>query len=111
MLASAHFVWYAAMASSMAFFWAEEPSAFRSPLKQSPAAVDPAEAPPAAGSALVFSDAQAESAKAPDRAMAPNAPIRETDTSVVPLDEVVLVARSVRPRCVDFIHREDKTAG
>src|SRR6476620_5311494 len=86
MLASAQPVWYALMASSMAFFWAEEPSALRSPLKQSPAAVEPAP-----GVAPLISDAQAESARAPDRAMAPRALIRETDTSVIPLDGVYLV--------------------
>src|SRR6478752_4247228 len=86
MLASAHFDWYALIASSMAFFWAEEPSALRSPVKQSPAAVEPAP-----GVAPLFSDAQAESARAPDRAMAPSALIRETDTSVIPLDGVFLV--------------------
>src|SRR3954471_438981 len=111
MLASAQAVWYALMASSMAFFWAEEPSAFRSPLKQSPAAVEPAAVEPAPGVAPLFSDAQAESARAPDRAMAPRALIRETDTSVIPLDGVVRMVRPVRPRSVDFIHGEDRTAG
>src|SRR6476469_1481068 len=91
MLASAHFDWYALIASSMAFFWADEPSALRSPVKQSPAAVEPAAVEPAPGAAPLFSDAQAESARAPDRAMAPSALIRETDTSVIPLDGVFLV--------------------
>src|SRR3954451_249941 len=104
MLASAQAVWYALMASSMAFFCAEEPSALRSPLKQSPAAVEPAAEPagvdPAPGAAPLFSDAHAVSARAPDRAMAPRALIRETDTSVIPLDGVVvLMVRPVRPRC------------
>src|SRR6476469_8546448 len=104
MLASAHFDWYALMASSMAFFWAEEPSALRSPEKQSPAAVEPAAAPvePAAGAEPLFSDAQAESARAPDRAMAPRALVRETDTSVIPLDGVFLVVpRSLRATVLD----------
>src|SRR4051794_3762320 len=87
MLASVQASWKAVMASSMAFFWAELPSAFSSPLKQSPLAVAPADVPPPAGVELPgFSEAQAESARAPDRAMAPRALIRETDTSVIPLD-------------------------
>ena len=82
------------MASSMAFFWAEEPSALRSPLKQSPLAVEPAGGggSRAPGVAPLFSDAQAESARAPDRAMAPRALIRETDTSVIPLNRCGLGA-------------------
>ena len=81
MLASAQVVWKEVMASSMAFFWAELPSALRSPVKQSALPVDPAEVPLPAGVVLVFSDAHAESARAPDRAMAPRALIRDTDTS------------------------------
>src|SRR4051794_8753938 len=97
MLASVQAVWYAVMASSMAFFWAEDPSALRSPLKQSPAAVEPAAVAPAPGAAPLFSDAQAESARAPDRAMTPRALVRETDTSVVPLDGVILMVVRSRP--------------
>src|SRR6478752_4829377 len=113
MLASGQAVWYALMASSMAFFWAEEPSALRSPLKQSPAAVEPpAAVDPAPGWAPLFSDAQAESARAPDRAMAPRALIRETDTSVFPLDGTVLVAGRALPTDGGrFIHREGRSAG
>src|SRR6478609_8138971 len=82
MLASVHAFWKAEIASSMAFFWAELPSALRSPEKQFALPVAPAEVPlPAGVVVLVFSDAQAESARAPDRAMAPRALIRETDTS------------------------------
>src|SRR6476660_1932021 len=97
MLASAQAVWYALRASSMAFFCAEEPSALRSPLKQSPAAVEPAAVEPPPGAAALFSDAQADSARAPDRAMAPRALIRETDTSVIPLDGVYLVVVRAGP--------------
>src|SRR6476646_6798558 len=99
MLASVHAFWKAEIASSMAFFWAELPSALRSPEKQFALPVAPAEVPPAAGVVVVplFSDAQAESARAPDRAMAPRALIRETDTSVFPLDGTVLVAGRALP--------------
>src|SRR6478609_6726795 len=112
MLASAHFDWYALIASSMAFFWAEEPSALRSPLKQSPLAVEPAAVEPAPGVAPLFSDAQADSARAPDRAMTPKALIRETDTSVIPLDGVFwaggMCPGSAARTC---IHREHRRAG
>src|SRR4051794_10816983 len=98
MLASVQASWKAVMASSMAFFWAELPSAFSSPLKQSPLAVAPADVPSPAGVELPgFSEAQAESARAPDRAMAPRAPKRETDTSVFPLDGGWSGRRAARP--------------
>src|SRR5689334_25216689 len=112
------------MASSIAFFWAEEPSALRSPEKQSPAAADvppPAPVEPAPGWAPLFSEAQAESARAPDRAMAPRALIRETDTSVFPLEKDVLelfrwsvdqVERTLPSDAAGrLIHREDRSAG
>jgi hypothetical protein len=86
----------------MAFFWAEEPSALRSPLKQSPLVVEPAPVEPAPGAAPLFSDAQADSARAPDRAMAPKALKRETDTSVIPLDGVFVVDGDASgQRCAD----------
>ncbi len=78
------------MASSMAFFWAEEPSALRLPSKQSPAAVAAAPVPAPGLAGAGFSDAQAESARAPESARALRALIRETDTSGIPLNGVVL---------------------
>src|SRR6476661_5369750 len=102
MLASVHAFWKAEIASSMAFFWAELPSALRSPEKQFALPVAPAEVQPAAGVVVVplFSDAQAESATAPDRAMAPRALIRETDTSGSLSMGVVWMpgGQAVRPR-------------
>ena len=63
------------MASSMAFFWAEEPSPFRVPEKQSAAA---AELPPVAAAPPeppappeLLSQPQADRARAPVRATAP----------------------------------------
>ncbi len=70
------------MASSMAFFCADDPSALRSPVKQSAAAAalvgSPAAVLPSDGAG--FSVAQAESVRTPVRARAPKALTRETDT-------------------------------
>src|SRR5574337_1233089 len=87
MLACAQACWNALMASSMAFFCAEEPSALRSPEKHSAllaALVPPEEVLPPSAGWVGFSEAQAESARAPVRARAPRALIRDADTGVDP---------------------------
>ena len=78
--------WNDAMASSMAFFWAEEPSALSvpPPSGQSDAAVDPElDEPEAAGSLL--SEPHAVSARLPTRATLARRPMRWIFTVFKPL--------------------------
>ena len=62
------------MASSMAFFWAEEPSAFRVPSAHSALAPDPVPVEPEP--AVLLSEPQAESARAPTTATLARRPKR-----------------------------------
>ncbi len=72
-----HVVWKLLIAASMAFFWAEDPSALRVPVGQSDAAV-----PVAAVPVFVASEPQAPRAKAPDIATMMMALLRVVITGV-----------------------------